>query len=287
MSDKLFKIRRLAGLMLLAGAFVAPAVHAEASPAFTPAQQAQIGQLAESYFTAHPDKMGEIMGTYLANHPEFLIAASESLHQRQQIAQQQAYVQLALQYQSDLLSENSPSVGPKNARAAVVMFFDYQCAWCSKMAPVIEQVMKANPDTRFVFKEFPIFASRWPASGLAARVGEQIWLNKGGQAYVAWHNAMYATGKVEDELADQDIITLAQPYLTAQQIAAVKEQHDNGPVHDALLINRGLAQHMGFTGTPAFVVMPQTMNPDVKQISVIPGSTSQDMLLMAIQKAKG
>lgn len=283
MSRKAVKMSRLALLLTLAGAVPA----ANAADAFTPAQQAQIGQIAETYLTAHPDKMGEAVATYLADHPEFLIAASESLHQRQQIAQQQAYVQLARQYQADLLSTDSPSVGPKNAKAAVVMFFDYQCAWCSKMAPVVEQVIKSNPDVRFVFKEFPIFASRWPASGLAARIGEQIWLNKGGEAYLAWHNALYATGKVEGDLTEPEILTSAERYLTAEQIAAVKQMHDSGPVHDALMVNRALAQHMGFTGTPAFVVMPQAKEADVKQITVIPGSTSQDMLLMAIQKAKG
>jgi len=282
---KSLKMRQLALLLAVAGA--ASGVNAAENAPFTPDQQAQIGQIAENYFTAHPDKMGEVMATYLADHPEFLVAASESLHQRQQVAQQQAYVQLARQYQADLLSTESPSVGPKKAKAAVVMFFDYQCAWCSKMAPVVEEVMKMSPDVRFIFKEFPIFASRWPASGLAARIGEQIWLNKGGDAYLAWHNALYASGKVEGDLSVQDILNSAQHYLTNEQIAAVKDMQDNGPVHDALMVNRSLAQHMGFSGTPAFVVMPQASNPDVKQITVIPGSTSQDMLLMAIQKAKG
>ncbi|MCJ8106009.1 hypothetical protein MU467_14195, partial [Staphylococcus aureus] len=46
-------------------------------------------------------------------------------------------------------------------------------------------------------------------------------------------------------------------------------------------------RHMDFSGTPAFVVMPQTQNGDVKRVTVIPGSTTQDMLQMAIQKAKG
>ncbi len=180
------------------------------------------------------------MATYLAEHPEFLVAASETLHQRQQIAQQQAYVQLALQYRAELLSSSSPSVGPNEAKAAVVMFFDYQCSWCSKMAPVVENLIKVNPDTRFIFKEFPIFSSRWPVSGLAAT-----------------------------------------------QLAAVKEAQSSGAVHDALLTNQALAQHMDFSGTPAFVVMPQTQDGDVKRVTVIPGSTTQDMLQMAIQKAKG
>ncbi|WP_249022339.1 MULTISPECIES: DsbA family protein [Kluyvera] len=248
---------------------------------------AQIGPEAEAYIVSHPDKVGQAVATYLANHPEFLVAASETLHQRQQIAQQQAYVQLASQYRADLLSDSSPSVGPADAKAAVVMFFDYQCSWCSKMAPEVENLVKANPDTRFIFKEFPIFASRWPASGLAARVGEQVWLTHGGAKYLDWHNALYATGKVEGALTDKDIYSLAHHYLNDAQIAAVNSAQSSGRIHDALMLNQALAQHMDFTGTPAFVVMPQAANADSKRISVVPGSTSQDALQMAILKAKG
>lgn len=99
--------------------------------------------------------------------------------------------------------------------------------------------------------------------------------------------ALYATGKVEGALTEHDVYTLAQHYLTPTQLAAVKEAQSSGAVHDALLTNQALAQHMDFSGTPAFVVMPQTQNGDVKRVTVIPGSTTQDMLQMAIQKAKG
>ena len=257
MHDSSLKLSCLAALALVSGAISLPA---QAEPA------SQIGPAAEAYIASHPDKVGEAVATYLANHPEFLIAASETLHQRQQIAQQQAYVQLALQYQAGLLSSASPSVGPADAKAAVV---------------------KANPDTRFVFKEFPIFSSRWPVSGLAARIGEQVWLSDGGAKYLDWHNALYATGKVEGALTEQDVYGLAQHYLSKEKIAEVKQAQDSGAVHDALLANQALAQHMNFSGTPAFVVMPQAKTPEANRVSVMPGSSSQDALQTAIQKAKG
>lgn len=278
------KMRYAAALLALVSAVPA---FAEDNAIFSAPQQQEIGRLAESYLVAHPEKMGQVISSYLANHPEFLVAASESLRQREQLARQQAYVQMALENRNALLSEASPSVGPKNAKAAVVMFFDYQCSWCSRMAPIMAQVIKTDPDVRFIFKELPIFASRWPVSGLAARVGEQIWLSKGGDAYLRWHNAMYATGKVEGAMTEQDVLTQAKGYLTAQQLADIRKAQQSGAVHDALMANRALAEHMGFNGTPDFVVMPQGSSPDAQRVSVIPGSTNQDMLLMAIQKAKG
>ncbi|HGA2239833.1 TPA: hypothetical protein ACIRVD_001436 [Enterobacter roggenkampii] len=55
---------------------------------FTAEQKTEIGKIAEDYFTAHPEKMGEAISIYLANHPEFLVAASENLRQSQQAAAQ-------------------------------------------------------------------------------------------------------------------------------------------------------------------------------------------------------
>ncbi len=275
-------------LLILTGATSAvQAAEAHSGTAFTAAQQEQIGKVSEDYMAAHPDKLGEIMATYLAEHPAFLVAASESLHQQQQVAQQQAMVQMAIQHQADLQDKNSPSVGPTDAKATVVMFFDYQCSYCSKMAPVVEALVKANPDVRFVFKELPIFSTRWPVSALAARVGEQVWFSKGGAAYLAYHNALYATGKVEGGMTEQDVHAAVKPYLNDKTFTALKQAQESGEVHDALQANLALAQQMQLSGTPVFVILPQVEKTEAKRISVVPGGTTQEMLQMAIQRARG
>ena len=48
--------------------------------------------------------------------------------------------------------------------------------------------MKAQPDVRYLFKEWPIFGGRWEASLQAAQQGLTVWQKKGPQAYVgsAW-----------------------------------------------------------------------------------------------------
>lgn len=260
---------------------------ADVAPAeLTAAQRAQIGKIAEDYLIAHPDKMGEVMATYLGGNPEFLVAAGESLHQRQQASQQQILQQMALTSQAALLDKLSPSVGPEDAKVAVVMFFDYQCSYCNKMAPAVDALVKGNQDVRFIFKELPIFASRWPVSALAARAGEQIWQTKGGEAYLAYHNALFETGHMEGQMTELDVQKAAAPYLSEKDFTTMKQSSEAGPASDAIRKNQTLAHQMNFTGTPAFVVLPQAHRPDMKRISVIPGSISQDILQAAIQKAK-
>jgi protein-disulfide isomerase len=80
--------------------------------------------------------------------------------------------------------------GPEKAKVAVIEFFDYQCVFCNRFAPELEKVMKAQPDVRYVFKEWPIFGSRWPESLQAAQQGLSVWKQKGAQAYVTYHNAL-------------------------------------------------------------------------------------------------
>ena len=77
---------------------------------FTAEQKTEIGKIAEDYFTAHPEKMGEAISIYLANHPEFLVAASENLRQSQQAAaQKMKEMQDAAKKAQDHYSGNNPT----------------------------------------------------------------------------------------------------------------------------------------------------------------------------------
>lgn len=252
------------------------------SAPYTQEQKAQIGKIAEDYLTEHPEKMGEVIATYLAENPAFLVAAQESLHQQQVISQKQMKQHLALQNKAALLDPESPSVGPGDAKTAVVVFFDYQCIYCSKMTPEFEQLMKDNPQVRFVFKELPIFASRWPASGYAARVGQAVWQAKGGAAYVEFHNGIFATGKTEGALTTKDINSVAKTWLSAKELQQIEK---NGSPQDAqnLAISKNLqlAQQLQLTGTPAFVVLSQAET-EANKVNVFPGSVGKDMLQLAI-----
>ena len=49
-------------------------------------------------------------------------------------------------------SEVAPFIGPKDAKVAVVEFFDFACGHCRSLAPVMSQLIKDNPDVKFVFQ---------------------------------------------------------------------------------------------------------------------------------------
>lgn len=156
--------------------------------------------------------------------------------------------------------------------------FDYQCSVCAHQAPVLESLMKANPQVRYVFKEWPIFGGRWPASMTAAETGLQIWQQKGADAYLDFHNAVYAIGHNEGALTSQDI--------TQAAAKAGKLEGNKADVQGTLSQIDALAQNLGFRGTPAMIVMPVS-DATADNVTVLPGGTTQVVLQTAINKAAG
>lgn len=260
------KIDNILAMMMAAGLMLSGQAAAEdkAATAFTPKQEARIGEVARDYLLAHP---------------EVLVKASQKLQAQQKQMQKQAMTAAVIQNQAALLNdEDTPTYGPAGAKAAVVEFFDYQCIYCARLAPELEKVIKANPNVRFVFKEFPIFGPRWPASLSAAEIGLQVWQQKGADAYLNYHNAIYATGHNEGKLTAEDISTATK---------AVKFDAKNAPdVQGALEGINALAQRLGFSGTPALVVLPST-GASADNVTVILGYTSAEALQMAINNAAG
>jgi protein-disulfide isomerase len=62
---------------------------------------------------------------------------------------------------------NGPSRGPKDAPVTVVEFGDLQCPACKAAQPAIEGLIKAEPNARFVFQNFPLEMHNWAAKGAA------------------------------------------------------------------------------------------------------------------------
>ncbi|MBN5380141.1 DsbA family protein [Serratia marcescens] len=245
---------------------------AHASPgavSFTPEQQAAIGQIAADY---------------LREHPDLLVEMSEKLQQRENAAEQHQALEAVLANQKRLLNaKEAPTVRP-DGDVTLIQFFDYQCIWCSRMAPVVEAVMDKDASLRVAFREYPIFGERWPLSRDAAIRGVSIWRQQGADAYARYHHALFKTGHAEGQLTQADI-------RQAAQLAGADMQNVGSAASDAgaeidLKGNAALAGALGIIGTPAFVVMP-TKGANADNTSVMYGAVDASTLQAAIAKARG
>ena len=137
---------------------------------------------------AQKTEIQEVVRQYLLDKPEVLVEALQNF-QRKQYEQAEQTVKKTQanvsQFANALFKQNNdPGVGNPNGKVTVVEFFDYQCSHCIDMAPVIDSMIKSNPDVRLVLKEFPI---RGPMSQFAARAA--LAANKQGK-YYELHNAL-------------------------------------------------------------------------------------------------
>ncbi|MCD7095372.1 DsbA family protein [Klebsiella quasipneumoniae subsp. quasipneumoniae] len=241
-----------------------------------------LGQASEhsSVFTPEQEKrIGEITADYMRAHPDILIQMSEKLQAEQQERESRELKSAALAQQARILSDkNIPSWGPAEGTVMVVEFFDYQCIWCSRLAPELEKVMKANTNVRYYFMEWPVFGSRWPASLLAAKTGLQVWKEKGAEAYLTYHNNIYGTGLNEGRLT-QEIIEKQSGKINFNQ-------HTIEAINNTLKNINQIATTTGLTGTPGVIIMPLNGATE-DNTTVFSGMTEAENIQQAINKAQG
>ncbi|WP_230863579.1 DsbA family protein [Enterobacter asburiae] len=267
-------------IMMVTGGGVTTVASATQEPVTVPASttSAVAASALTQVFTPEQEaRIGEVSQEYLLKHPELLMEVSRKLDAQLRAQQLSTITQAVLRHQDALLMDESiPSYGPADAKVAFVEFFDYQCSVCAKEAPVIRSLMKTNPQVRYVFQEWPIFAQRWKTSLSAANTGLQIWAEKGSDKYMDYHNALFDTGHYEGKLTKRDI--------KAAAAKAVKLKGSNADKLEVLSRTDSLAQSLGLRGTPSMIVMPvEGANKD--NVTIIPGGADLITLQAAIDKA--
>jgi protein-disulfide isomerase len=85
-----------------------------------------------------------------------------------------------LSYVQELPVNISAVKGPEDAPVTITIFSDFQCPYCARLLPTLEQVMQAYPkQVRMVFKQFPLsmhpFAQPAAIASLAARNQAKFW----------------------------------------------------------------------------------------------------------------
>ncbi|PJC33537.1 hypothetical protein CO007_02800 [Candidatus Roizmanbacteria bacterium CG_4_8_14_3_um_filter_36_10] len=76
---------------------------------------------------------------------------------------------------------NSQSIGAVNAKVTIVEFSDFQCPYCIRAFPTVEQILKEyKNDVKFYFKQFPLtqihpFAQKAAEASLCAADQGKFW----------------------------------------------------------------------------------------------------------------
>lgn len=150
--------------------------------------------------------------------------------------------------------------GAAKPEVTLVEFFDYACPYCKVSNPSVDRLLQEDKGLRVVYRELPILG---PDSVAAARLSLQA--SRLGH-FAQFHDTLWAAGRPAPD-------TNAK----AAQAAGIAAQPRPDLDADAELErNLKLAQALGASGTPVFVVGDRVMN----------GAVGYDMLKAAIAKAR-
>lgn len=202
------------------------------APAQEPADRAEIEQIVRDYILQNPEIIEEA-----------LIELQRRARQREQDAMLGAVTGSVDQLYGDA---RDPQVGADTPVITIVEFFDYRCPYCTVANEWVQATLEDHGDqVRVVYKEFPI---RGEQSTNAARASLAVW-NVAPDSYEAFHNAlMNASGPLPDDRIDAFAVT------AGVDVAAMRAEMDSEAITRQLADVRTLAQSIGITGTPFFIV---------------------------------
>jgi protein-disulfide isomerase len=156
-----------------------------------------------------------------------------------------AHVQVLLDPPKIDVAATGPARGAPNAKVTIVEFSDFQCPFCARTQPVVQEVLKRyDGKVRIVFRDFPLSfhgdAAKAAEAGHCADELGRFW---------PLHDWMFDH---QHNLAVDDLKGAAtQLGLDRKKFDACL---DSGRYADAVAANQKDGEKAGVTGTPAFFI---------------------------------
>jgi len=208
-----------------------------------------------------------IVRDYILQNPEIVEKALITLEaQRREMAAAEQAGKITEMKDTILNSQHQAVLGNPNGRVTLVEFFDYNCGYCKRALNDMLALMESNPDLRVVMKEFPILSE---GSMEAARISIAV-KDLNPDLYLDYHRELLVRG---GQANLQKAISVAKEL--GLDTEALKKAADEGSVTENIQEVRQIAQALGISGTPSYVVGGE----------LIPGAVGFDQLQTKIQSA--
>ena len=181
---------------------------------------------------------------YIRTHPEVIIQSLQTLEAKREAELRERQKAALATKQDELLHDPvSPVSGNPKGEITVVEFYDYRCGFCKQAASAVTELQKEDPRVRVVYKDFPILGE---PSELAAKAALA---SQAQGKHQAFHEALLAS---HDDMTKEAILKIAADVgLNTKRL----ETDMADPKWQAVIEkNRALAQELGISGTPGFIV---------------------------------
>jgi protein-disulfide isomerase len=214
----------------------------------TPASHSVSAQNAASAFSPEQKKELEgMMREYLLKNPEVVQEAMIELERRQKETERLARLKITQDKAGPLFaSRNQMVLGNPKGDVTLVEFFDYNCGYCKKALADKVKLLDSDKNLRIILKEFPVLGQgSVEASQVAAAARDLLKPEK----MLEFHRTLLSSrGSVGRDRALEvakemglDTAKITRDMASVETAAAIQE-------------SVGLADSLGLTGTPSYVV---------------------------------
>ncbi len=142
---------------------------------------------------------------------------------------------------------DAPVGGNPNGDVTIVAFLDYNCPFCKKATPALDEVVAADGGVRLVYKDWPILAESSVDGARMALAAK--YQGKYGEAHAALMAAPGRNGR--DRMAD----AIRDAGVDMTRLEADLKTH-NSEIAALINRNRDEADSLGLEGTPVFLIGP-------------------------------
>lgn len=190
----------------------------------------------------------------ILNHPEVILESVQAYQQRQQEQLQQAQQKFLQQLKAnpqEVIGE-SPTTGAAESKIVLIEFSDFQCPYCAEAHKTLKQLMATHQDeVTLVYKHFPLT----PVHPEAMSAAKAAWAASQQGKFWEYQDALFT---------QQDKLGEALYVATAKTLNLDLEQFNRDRISKvasaAIQKDIQLAQSVGITGTPFFVMNGETFS---------------------------
>lgn len=211
--------------------------------------------------------IGPVIEDYLLSNPRLLQRMTTALETELRTEEsERARIALNAMHEDIYNDPANIVLGNPDGDVTLVEMFDYNCGYCRQVVADVMALVEEDPNLRVILKEFPILSQ---GSVDAARVG--ILVNRADVDYQAFHTALYSSrGAVDTEAA------LAAAEELGLSRVALELEMNSSEVSAALQRTYSIAQALGVSGTPTFIIGNE----------VIPGAVPKNELVRRIENMR-
>ena len=143
-------------------------------------------------------------------------------------------------------------LGPKDAKVTLIEYSDFQCPFCARHEPTIQQIMKDFPkDVRLVYRHYPL--SFHPNAQKAAEASECAAKLGGNDAFWAMHGKLFQSGDALNGAVGADFYQNLAKDLRLD-VNKFKTCLDSGETASLVSEDMTSGNNSGVEGTPATFV---------------------------------